>query len=461
MTSHNQSYKGQSIKDTSSDNRKLPTPLINPFFSMEEVDRASAASKHEMKRLIDDLDRTRDILRKARDRIAQEFKDLKEERDALAAENGVPDVDGSETLKINAGGNIISVTRDTLTQIKGTRLEDLFGGRWDKHLPRDRDGVIFMDVNPVCFQAVVDYLNERKSTPPDCPPGLPHVGEENDVVLQQLLLEFGLIDDEMIQSHISVRKQKLRNVKSGSDACSEASQDTWQTMKFDCFPQEAPFDFKTILEEEQKALIEQQLLIEKENNCFKFFIKNETENIVWLDVSGTLMATKRSTLGLCEDSVLAKQFNDPLWMQQDKRTLTEQWSCEEVAGWVATIKGMPDDVGPALVRNYIDGAALLIMGQEDFKDIGVTNAGSLVLLLKEIAGLRSEVVFIDHSAYCFGKILDTLRLRAMCQTDKTLPPSVFIKEPKKEHFEAIVDYYFPGEFSSFILPDIVQGKKTH
>ena len=129
MTSHNQSYKGQSIKDTSSDNRKLPTPLINPFFSMEEVDRASAASKHEMKRLIDDLDRTRDILRKARDRIAQEFKDLKEERDALAAENGVPDVDGSETLKINAGGNIISVTRDTLTQIKEKRLEALFGGR--------------------------------------------------------------------------------------------------------------------------------------------------------------------------------------------------------------------------------------------------------------------------------------------------------------------------------------------
>ena len=92
--------------------------------------------------------------------------------------------------------------------------------------------------------------------------------------------------------------------------------------------------------------------------------------------------TKRSTLGLCKDSVLSDRFYDLLWVQQDKKNLIEQWSCGEVARCIATIKGMPDEVGPYLVRNYINRAALLVMGQEDFKDIGMASLGSLVLLLK-------------------------------------------------------------------------------
>ena len=39
------------------------------------------------------------------------------------------------------------VTRDTLTQIKGTRLETLFSGRWYKHLPRDGDSRVFLNIN--------------------------------------------------------------------------------------------------------------------------------------------------------------------------------------------------------------------------------------------------------------------------------------------------------------------------
>ena len=35
-----------------------------------------------------------------------------------------------------------------------------FSGRWDKKLQRDSGGRIFLDVNPVCFQAIVGYLNE-------------------------------------------------------------------------------------------------------------------------------------------------------------------------------------------------------------------------------------------------------------------------------------------------------------
>ena len=95
------------------------------------------------------------------------------------------------------------------------------------------------------------------------------------------------------------------------------------------------------------------------------------------------MATKRSTLGLYKDSVLAKQFDNPLWVQQKNTASAKEWSCEEVAKWVATIKGMPDYVGPALVRNDINGAVLLAMQRDDLKEIGVTQVGSLALLFKQ------------------------------------------------------------------------------
>ena len=48
---------------------------------------------------------------------------------------------------------------------------------------------------------------------------------------------------------------------------------------------------------------------------------------------------------------------------------------------------MPDNIGATFVRNYFNGVALLVMGREDLKDIGVTKAGSLALLLKDITNL--------------------------------------------------------------------------
>jgi hypothetical protein len=47
-----------------------------------------------------------------------------------------------------------------LARFKGTKLEALFSGRWDQRLQNDSAGRIFLDVNPLCFQAIVDYLND-------------------------------------------------------------------------------------------------------------------------------------------------------------------------------------------------------------------------------------------------------------------------------------------------------------
>ena len=50
-----------------------------------------------------------------------------------------------------------------------------------------------------------------------------------------------------------------------------------------------------------------------------------------------------------------------------KKTPEEEWSCEEVSNWDATIKAMTDDVGTFLVSIGDNGSILLDMYQDDLK----------------------------------------------------------------------------------------------
>ena len=110
-----------------------------------------------------------------------------------AQSNGNPNASPDDLIEINAGGKIISAKRSTLTQLTGTKLEELFSGRWDKMLQRDSNGRIFLDVNPVCFQAVVDYLNELVISSEDNPPNPPSVDDEHKHILKHQLELFGIL----------------------------------------------------------------------------------------------------------------------------------------------------------------------------------------------------------------------------------------------------------------------------
>ena len=99
------------------------------------------------------------------------------------------------------------------------------------------------------------------------------------------------------------------------------------------------------------------------------------------------MATKRSTLGMCKDSVLAKQFDDPLWVQQDKTSSVKKWSYYAVTKWITAIEGMTDDIGTTFLDYKINGTALLVVRWEYLKEIGMNQVGTLALLLEEITNL--------------------------------------------------------------------------
>jgi len=235
----------------------------------------------------------------------------------------------------------------------------------------------------------------------------------------------------------------------------------WTTNTHDEFPA----DIKTALDKKQTILVDirdklqqQALALERETQFMGAFMKGENEDIVEFNVSGERLTVKRTTLGLCKDSVLAKQFNDPLWKREKVCPSVKHWDCEQVQKWASEIKAVPGgEVGARLRQNAIVGSELLHLGRDDLREMGITRPGTLATVVGAIGELKKsaredDVTFIGQSAYCFGKMIDQLRLCAMCQADGGLPPPPEVRDLDKKRFRRIVEYYFPGEeASSFIL----------
>ena len=131
-------------------------------------------------------------LNQTENKLNERLDGLNHKKHEIAQANGNLDAADDDRVEVNAGGKIIVAKRSTLTQMKGTRLEALFSGRWDKKLSRDSHGRIFLDVDSTCFQAIVDYLSEMMISSEDSPPSPPSVDDEHEHILQHQLELFGL-----------------------------------------------------------------------------------------------------------------------------------------------------------------------------------------------------------------------------------------------------------------------------
>ncbi len=195
-----------------------------------------------------------------------------------------------------------------------------------------------------------------------------------------------------------------------------------------------------------------------EEGFIESFGSGDSNNVVMLNVSGTMMAVSRATLLLCEDSVLAQQFDGTKWPEQrSAASRVKDWSPDEVTNWVKGVKDIPDDVATLFWENEIKGSELLALDKDGLKMIGVKRAGTICLLLKEIKQLeeasQDTATLIEYSPYCFGKILDYLRLKrahtlGLFDDEPALPT---VCDSQKKRFDKVVKYYFPGKSSKLIL----------
>jgi hypothetical protein len=195
-----------------------------------------------------------------------------------------------------------------------------------------------------------------------------------------------------------------------------------------------------------------------EQTFVDMFATGDAKDVVVLNVSGTVMTTKRCTLCTVEDSVLAQQFNDSKWTEQGCNSpRVKEWTPDEVSTWAKSINSLPDEVSVTLYENDITGEELLALSFDSLKMMGIERVGTLALLVKEIEKLdkasQDIVTLIEHSPYCFDKILNHLRLMQLNSIGLIVnkPNLPEVDESQKQRFEKVVKYYFPGDAAKIIL----------
>ena len=140
--------------------------------------------------------------------LEQRLKEFGRKKLETAEVHGNVDAADDDLVEVNAGGQIIAAKRSTFTQIKGSRLEALFSGRWDKKLQRDGDGRVFLDVNPVGFRSIVDYLSEMAISSEDDPPALPSADDDHKYSLHHQLNLFGIWDKMVVSQDSNILKDE-------------------------------------------------------------------------------------------------------------------------------------------------------------------------------------------------------------------------------------------------------------
>ena len=179
------------------------------------MDKLSAARKR-LKTAHDNIERDYNkltlSLSQRESRLTECVDELNRKKNDIAHASGNLDAAHNDLVEVNAGGKIVVAKRSTFIQLEGTRLEALFSGRWDKKLQRDGHGRIFLDVNPTCFRAIVDYLNEILISSKDSPPSPPSVDDELKHILRHQLELFGLQPKVEFPSSNIIRDEGLFTV---------------------------------------------------------------------------------------------------------------------------------------------------------------------------------------------------------------------------------------------------------
>ncbi|KAL7464241.1 hypothetical protein ACHAXS_004582 [Conticribra weissflogii] len=196
--------------------------------------------------------------------------------------------------------------------------------------------------------------------------------------------------------------------------------------------------------------------IKSEKEFMTIMANTSPEDIITLNVSGTRMMIPRNTLTICKESTLASTFAKPQKVETQNR-LMDEWNHDEVTAWMNNIKGIPESVVTIFDENQISGHELIALGKEGLMDFGITRKATIYVILNEIKKVESErhdpEILIEHSPYCFGKIIDYLRLEAAHVKGllRAKPSRPIIRDSEKARFAKVVKYYFPGESFKFIL----------
>ena len=262
-------------------------------------------------------------------------------------------------IHLNVGGTNMYARRETLTKIKGSRLEVLFSGRWEDKLLRDEQGRVFLDMDIRYFKKIVDHLhsmvlgkdNDNKNNQVS---NWPKLSDETEQKMLELYIDLfhlrqeapGTTKDNSTRPSIAKKPKNNNNNEGPSESCQDLLEAVKnEAQELDDVEEKLKKMEKDIEEEEEfvsffttdhpQAQVQES---EKEpdydsDNSISFTscasdlcsiasstYQQQNDNtrspIVNLWIGGEIISTKRSTLCDHKDSLLAENFNDISWVNK-------------------------------------------------------------------------------------------------------------------------------------------------
>jgi len=126
------------------------------------------------------------VVREEEEKIRKE----KEMMNAVVSAN----IKDDDIIEINVGCEmILGSKRSTLCLAEGSMFSNMFSGRWDDALTRDKEGRVFIDEDPELIKIIVNFLRRKKREDPDRPIyTYPMIPEDKKEDFLSLLNYFGL-----------------------------------------------------------------------------------------------------------------------------------------------------------------------------------------------------------------------------------------------------------------------------
>ena len=297
-------------------------------------------------------------IRQRSENIMQRHSDLLKRKRDLTQCNGGSDIKGSDKIHLNVGGTQMHALRETLTKIKGSRLEALFSGRWEDKLLRDEQGRVFLDMDVRYFKKIMDHLHSMKTSK-----------EGND----DEILNWPRLSDKHEQNILDLYIDLFHLRKAGNsnnshqpsslDKATNSNNDEGES--YVDLPEAVENEAKE-LDEVEKTLDDMEKELEEEEEFVSFFTTTISQDqgsekgsdddsddgisfasltsdlgsivsstcqqksnhditrspIVNLWIDGEIISVQRSTLCIHKDSYLAENFNDVAWVK--KHTVTTE-----------------------------------------------------------------------------------------------------------------------------------------
>lgn len=245
--------------------------------------------------------------------LEKKWRDLERDRRDAANSYGITG-GGAPIVELNVGGTDMDVLRADLVRAEESVLSLVFGGRWEGRLPRDPRGRVFLDVSPAVFRKIVGFLVKLGRATPGKALELPTLTPEEQPNFDHLVLVLGL------WPHV----YEGRNPKAPEPPPRVKPKDIPAPAVEPADARKFGRQVATTFAVEEVALEMAELEFQSAKEKYEREVASVSEfagapggwgregvddDIVELNIGGTVISTRRSTLCRCPDSILARMFD--------------------------------------------------------------------------------------------------------------------------------------------------------